>query len=67
MRRFMLGIITGAVIAGSVPAIAAATDSPNDRRDVITCTRSAQEDDHYLRAFDRLADGRARLTFACPK
>ena len=68
MRKAIVGFALGAALAGGIiPAVAAVTDSPNDRRDVITCPKTAAEDDRYMRAFDRLADGRARIVFACPK
>lgn len=67
MKRYLIGIVMGATLAGGIlPAVAAVTDSPNDHRDAITCPKSTTEDARFLRAFERLADGRARVVFACP-
>ena len=61
-----VGVIIGASIGGASIA-AAASDSVNDSRDVITCPKSTTEDFRFERALVRLADGGARVTFACPK
>lgn len=67
MRKAIVGFALGAALAGGIiPAVAAVSDSPNDRRDAITCPKTTTEDARFMRAFDRLADGRARVVFACP-
>lgn len=47
-------------------AHSAERDEKNDRRDTITCPARTTEDAQFILRFERLANGRARVTFACP-